>query len=107
MFVGREKVLHFLEFHFTKIGRWWNKTDEIDIMAVDQKRGSFLLGECKYKNSPLDLSDLRELQRKFTPGRENSRVWHWLFSRSGFTDRVREAASAQNVRLVTVEELAE
>ena len=106
-YLRRENTEDRLPFHFTKIGRWWNKTDEIDIMAVDQKRESFLLGECKYKNSPLDLSDLRELQRKFTPGRENSRVWHWLFSRSGFTAGVREAASAQDVRLVTVEELAE
>ena len=39
MFVGREKVLHFLPFHFTKIGRWWNKTDEIDIMAGGSEKG--------------------------------------------------------------------
>ncbi|WP_418598616.1 DUF234 domain-containing protein [Phascolarctobacterium succinatutens] len=33
------------------MGRWWNKTDEIDIMAVDYRQTQILLGECKYKHS--------------------------------------------------------
>jgi AAA+ ATPase superfamily predicted ATPase len=40
-----------LPFYFTKIGRWWEKSDEIDIVAADSKKKSVLLGECKYKNS--------------------------------------------------------
>lgn len=34
-YLRRKNAKEQLPFHFTKIGRWWNKTDEIDIVAVD------------------------------------------------------------------------
>lgn len=99
---NRENVL---PFHFTRIGRWWNKTDEVDIMAFDQNRENFLLGECKYKNSPFSMEDLRRLQGKFVPKDRNSRVFYWLFSRSGFSDEVVRSAEEQEIRIVTAEQV--
>ncbi|WP_368495658.1 DUF234 domain-containing protein [Phascolarctobacterium succinatutens] len=53
-----------MPFYFTKIGRWWNKTDEIDIMAVDYRQSQILLGECKYKHRPVDVKDLKHFLDK-------------------------------------------
>jgi len=36
------------DFHFDKIGRWWNKNTEIDIVAFDSTGNDIIFGECKY-----------------------------------------------------------
>lgn len=87
-----------LPFHFVKIGRWWNKTDEIDIMAVDRLHNSYILGECKYKNSKFSVNDYRSLQEKFK--KEDAQIYYWLFSKSGFVDELYELADKENVILV-------
>ncbi len=81
-----------LPFHFVRIGRWWNKTDEIDIMAVDRDRRNILLGECKYRNSPMDTADFTSLQKKYPSQNPTSRWYYYLFSRSGFTPELIAAA---------------
>lgn len=35
---------------FDKIGKWWHKDGEIDLMALREKEGLALLGECKWKD---------------------------------------------------------
>jgi len=35
-------------FHFDKVGRWWNGNTEIDIVALDSTGNDIILGECKY-----------------------------------------------------------
>ncbi|MCM1533736.1 MAG: ATP-binding protein, partial [Corallococcus sp.] len=82
---------------FTKIGRWWG-TDaaarsqvEIDIIAEDGN--DYLICECKWKNELLDIAVLNALRKKadvFKKDRRNT--WFVLFSKSGFTDSVREEA---------------
>ncbi|MDD2216327.1 MAG: DUF234 domain-containing protein, partial [Eubacteriales bacterium] len=106
-YLRRENQKNALPFRFTQIGRWWNKTDELDIMATDQKKSNFLLGECKYKNAAFDLSDLTKMQEKFTLKNKNGRLYYWLFSKSGFTDEVVCAATEQDIHLVTAEQLIE
>ncbi|AAL80756.1 hypothetical protein PFDSM3638_03155 [Pyrococcus furiosus DSM 3638] len=38
-----------LPFRFTKIGRWWHKEEEIDIVALNEKEKKSLLIEIKWK----------------------------------------------------------
>ena len=107
-YLRRQNRENTLPFRFTTIGRWWNKTDELDIMATDRAKANFLLGECKYKNSAVDLSDLTKMQEKFKPKPENAQVYYWLFSKSGFTDGVmRAAAERVEIHLMTAEQLIE
>ncbi|MBQ6787235.1 MAG: ATP-binding protein [Lachnospiraceae bacterium] len=75
-----------LSFHFSQIGRWWNKTDEIDIMATNADRTHFIIGECKYRNNPFPMSELKKLQQKFPCQTESDIIEYWLFSKSGFTE---------------------
>lgn len=104
-YLRKENRFNVLPFRFTKIGRWWNKTDELDVMATDQKKENFLLGECKFKNSPFDMSELTRTQTKFKPKSNNSHLYYWLFSKSGFTDEVVRIATEQGIKTVTAEEI--
>lgn len=94
-----------LPFYFSKIGRWWNKTDELDIMAIDYSKKNYILGECRYKNHAFALSDLKNMQRKFVPQKADSKVYYWIFSKSGYTDEVRKKAQEDNIRLVELQEI--
>ena len=55
-----------LPFKFTKIGRWWKKGEEIDLVALNEREKKALFVEVKWK----DLSEreargvLRDLERK-------------------------------------------
>ena len=103
-YLRRENRRNALPFRFTQIGRWWNKTDELDILATDRARRSFLIGECKFKNRPLDMADVNAAKQKFQP--KSAQVWYAFFSKSGFTEEALAAAD-ERTRLITVEELLE
>lgn len=86
---------------FTSIGRWWGTNpvthgqEEIDLVANDRK--DYIFGECKWRNEKLDLSILRELKTKadiFSKNRNNT--FYFLFSKSGFTDAVKNEVKADN-----------
>lgn len=86
---------------FTSIGRWWGTNpvthgqEEIDLVANDRK--DYIFGECKWRNEKLDLSVLRELKTKadiFSKNRNNT--YYFLFSKSGFTDAVKNEVKADN-----------
>ncbi len=55
-----------LPFRFTKIGQWWRKSEEINLVALNESEKKALLGEVKWK----ELSEreargvLRDLERK-------------------------------------------
>ena len=106
-YLQRQNRKELLPFHFTQIGRWWNKTDELDILAVDTKRKHYLVGECKYKNSQFSLHDLRNMQRKFTPVDPESQLCYWLFAKNGFADEIAKEAVNNEIYLRTAEDLFE
>ena len=51
-------------FHFSKIGRWWDAHDEIDIAAIDPDGNNLILGECKFWQEPVGIRVLRSLEDK-------------------------------------------
>ncbi len=90
-------------FNFTKIGRYWDSKDEIDIVALDPEGKNLILGECKYWTEPVGMSVLRDLEAKTDSvawERDNRKVWYVLFSASGFTDElIKEAESRTDLEL--------
>ena len=83
-------------FHFAKIGRWWDKENEIDIAAIDPDGKNIILGECKYWQDPVGIPVLRELEQKSisVDWQKNGRqIWYILFSVSGFTDELKRFAA--------------
>lgn len=94
-----------LPFHFTKIGRWWNKTDELDIMALDTAKQNLLLGECKFKKSMMEKKDFEAMKQKLNVGKD-IRTYYWLFSKSGFSRALEAVAKEEGVALVSLNEMA-
>lgn len=90
-------------FNFTKIGRYWDSKDEIDIVALDPEGKNLILGECKYWTEPVGMSVLRDLEAKTDSvawERNSRKVWYVLFSASGFTDElIKEAESRTDLEL--------
>lgn len=101
-YLRRENRRNALPFRFTQIGRWWNKNEELDILATDRAKQSFLIGECKFKNRPLNQADITAAKQKFQP--KAIQVWYTFFSKSGFTEEVRAVAD-ERTRLITAEDL--
>ena len=89
-----------LEFRFKNIGRWWNNRDEIDIMATDGK--NILLGECKFKKTPVSKNDYIDLKHKYS---SNNEIFYYLFSKSGFNSNLIEIADKEKVKLISLEEI--
>ena len=85
-------------FNFTKIGRYWDSKDEIDIVALDPEGKNLILGECKYWTEPVGVSVLRDLEAKTDSvawERDKRKVWYVLFSASGFTDELKSLADSR------------
>ena len=82
------------------IGRWWGndpqnkKQTEVDIIANDH-----MFCECKWRNTPVDIDVLRKLQHRsdlILGHKYKGRVYFDLFSKTGFTDEVKNEATKKN-----------
>ena len=94
-------------FNFTKIGRYWDSKNEIDIVALDPEGKNLILGECKYWTEPVGVSVLRDLETKTTSvawERDNRKVWYVLFSASGFTEELKAMAESRKDLLLCDEQ---
>ena len=94
-----------LPFRYSKIGRWWGKTTkktetEIDIMAVNNTSKNYIIGECKFKNKQMGISDLDDLRAKYTPSGDVT-IYYYLFSKTGFTKELLELRES-NFNIFTV-----
>ena len=93
-----------LPFRFLRIGRWWSKTSEIDILAVDKGERNCIVGECKYKESKVGLKEYRELLAKRPPYRD-ARMFLYLFSKSGFDEDVIDLSKNDGVSLISLQDM--
>ena len=90
-----------------KVGRYWDRTMEIDVAAVDEKGGVVLAGECKWTIKPVDLDVARELERKVAqawPEKQRA-IALMLFSVAGFTAAVQRWAAQSGATLVVADAL--
>jgi AAA+ ATPase superfamily predicted ATPase len=92
-----------------RIGRWWGnnprekRQEEIDILAY--RNDSALFCECKWTNAQADADVLADLERQ-SDLFHYSNKWFWLFSKSGFTARLRRDAEKRgDVRLICFDEM--
>ena len=114
-FVRRCQKQQKLPFRYAKMGRWFGKTTlrddqatnglrvgetEIDLLAISRNAQDFLVGECKFKNSPFSYSDYLNTLAKMTPLKDKARFFYALFSESGFDQKIEaEANTSQQLFL--------
>lgn len=86
-------------FDLSRIGRWWNKDTEIDIVALDAEDRSTVFGECKYWSSKVGISVLTNLEQKaqrFMAAEGETQPYFILFSINGFTKELESLAKTRN-----------
>jgi len=99
----REKI-----FPFEKAGRWWDKDNEIDIVALNVARKEILFGEVKWSNKQVGTNIFEDLKRKgeSVDWHNAARKVHYLLcSKSGFTKDMIELAKKEKVLLIHKDKL--
>ena len=95
-------------FPFTNVGRWWDKNEEIDIVAVNPEMNIILFGEVKWSNRPVGVNvfaSLKEKAKKVKWGSANRPEHFCLFSKSGFTEAMINQANTEGVVLFTQDKI--
>lgn len=95
-----------IAFAPSRIGSYWlNDFDgdtEIDVMAVDHQSKRIFVGECKYHARPVDAPVYFTLKEKVANSAEIRKTFpeydviYGVFSKSGFTQRMLDAAKKNN-----------
>lgn len=89
-------------FPFDRIGRWWDKNEEIDLVAVNDEEKKILFGEAKWRNKLVGVNiyeDLRRKARSVDWNRDERSEYFCLFSKSGFTDNLLKLARKEKIVL--------
>ena len=103
------------------MGRWWGKTTvrrkddrmeveeaEIDILAVSKYSEKYLVGECKFKNKTFRYSEYLDTIAKLSTQKESAEFYYYLFSESGFDDKIiEEAERSKNITLFSLKDIVE
>lgn len=91
----------------TTVGKWWGthpkrrETTDIDVVGLDKSSKKAVLGECKYRNVPIDKKNYEDLlEKNGLIAKEYTVVQYILFSKSGFTEWVAEHCERDGVKLV-------
>lgn len=77
-----------LPLRFTRIGSWWHRDNEIDIVALNEDTKEILFAECKWQNKKVGIKVYDELKEKsglVKWNNEERKEYFALFSKVGFT----------------------
>jgi len=102
-FVARLARANQLGFLPERVGSWWERAAEVDVVAVSDTDGALLLGECKWSAKPVGTDILDDLKHKAAlvdPKGRWPAVSYALFAKAGFTPALVARAAAEGVRLV-------
>jgi len=89
-------------FPFNSVGKWWDRNEEIDIVAFNKELNSILFGEVKWSEKPLgtDIFEaLRHKAAKVNWGTRHRKEHFCLFSKSGFTQAMVKKAKEEKISL--------
>ena len=78
----------FREDPIEKIGSYWDKNGEIDILART-KSGKIVAGSCRYARSKANKSELTKLKEKCAKAELNPDIFV-IFSKSGFSSEFKK-----------------
>lgn len=103
------QMLHVTDnCHFSTVGSWWYKENEIDIVAINERSKKILFGECKWQNKEMNKGVYEKLLEKKELVKWNNDKWEEniaLFSKSGFSHSLKKVAESENIMLYTLDDI--
>ena len=95
-----------IDFVPSRIGAYWNKNEEIDLVAIDESHKRMFAAECKYykDDKPVDVNVYAKLTEKCqVDDFKGYDLTYGIFSKSGFTKHLRDIAK-ENKKLILIDE---
>ncbi len=100
-----QKVISSLPFEPDKWGRWWDRKNEIDLVAISSGEKKALFIECKWSKRLVDVDVLTELKSKASKVewfKGDRKDYFAVISRRGFTKRLIEIAERDGIMLKSI-----
>mgnify|MGYP003310111749 CR=1 FL=1 len=101
-----------LAINVSQVGKWWGtdpkdqKQTDIDVVGIDKLNRKSVLGESKFKNTPIDKAVLDDLlKRTGLVDKRYKTVQYLLFSLGGFTDRISNHTERKKVVLISLDDM--
>ncbi len=100
-FFWQAGLLGKLPFLPVNIGRWWNASEEIDLVVIGEQDA--ILVECKWSSHPVGTNIITDLERKadiIQREMGGRKIQYALCSRSGYTPQLIESLSKRSDVLI-------
>lgn len=88
--VCKEFLIEKRPFKLTKIGKWWHKDKEIDIVALNEKTRDILFAECKWQERVDARKILKELKEKASLVKWPSKTQTYAIFAKSFKEKFKE-----------------
>jgi AAA+ ATPase superfamily predicted ATPase len=86
--ICRQLIPSLFPGKYTKVGGWWDKRNEVDIVCINPESGQVLTGECKWTNKPVGKEifyRLKEKSKTIDFGFQPKDFHYIIFSKCGFS----------------------
>ncbi|MDF1534703.1 MAG: ATP-binding protein, partial [Methanosarcinaceae archaeon] len=94
------EIIDDLPFRFERIGKWWHKDNEIDLLAFNEESRDIMFIECKWKNRKIGVDVIEKLMNKtkHVEWKNNNRHEHFcIISKNGLTKNAEQFAKENGV----------
>ncbi|KAF0120068.1 MAG: ATPase [bacterium] len=110
--VCKEIVWDFMDkiFRFERVGKWWEKEKEIDLVALNWQTKNILFGEVKCSAKEIGTNIFEALKQKaqYVQWQKDGRKDYYLLcSKNGFTKDMLNLARNKNIFLIHKDKLVE
>ncbi len=97
-----------LPFLPERVGSFWSKEAQVDVVAISWRTKQILLGECKWGQKPVNQNVIQTLidkTEKVLPGSVTWRVHYAFFARRAYTSAAQTLAKKHNAQLITLSQI--
>lgn len=112
--ICREYLLYYdacIPFPIQSVGQWWggnlrtHQQAQIDVVVTSADDNEAIVGSCKFRNENVHFDEWEILKDYAASMRKFDRKYYYIFSKSGFSDKLKEKQDGVNLRLISIDEL--
>ena len=95
----------------SEVGQWWGndaserKEIQIDIIGTATDSKEYIVGSCKYRNDPVGIDEYERMKHYAEVFGRGEKYHYYFFSKSGFTQGMRDLADKGEITLVTLADM--